>query len=159
MNSSLAITNIKNAVITTILLDKDILDAIDVPYTDPSELIYKNIWPYARIPNTEVEKTTYICVKVDIDTDGTRNSAIKNVLTTIYVMAEQGIMRVNAGVAKGSTRIDFISQRLEEVFNHADDIGLGETALLTNYEDVLEADTYHQCRVLRFKSYWTNAQC
>ena len=151
INVTKQITEIKNRLIAAIINTPEIIEAMDV---DPAEdVMYNHIFPTMRIPDTETEKKTYICMKVDINVNTGKNTAVKSVSIMFMVLTHQDLQRVSKGIAKGNVRTDYISEQLETLFNDAG-IGIGQTKLVSNVEDNIDAR--HPCRFLRFDTHISN---
>lgn len=151
-NWSQQISSLKNGVINAIVGDEAIVEMIDNPnITDADELIYQNIWDSWRVPETELWKETHICIKCDASNPVGHNGVTKNIDIWVLIMTHQDLQRVpSTSVARGCNRIDFISQRVEDLFNRNTDLGLGETTLISNLEAAV--DSLHPCRELRFRT-------
>lgn len=151
-NWSQQISSIKNGVINAIIGDEAIVEMIDnQTVVDADDLKYQNVWDSWRIPETELWKETHICVKCDVSNPIGQNNMTKNIDVWILIMTHQDLQRVpSTSVARGCNRIDFISQRVEDLFNRNTDLGLGEATLISNLEAAV--DSLHPCRELRFRT-------
>ena len=151
------ISSIKNNVINAIIGDEAIIEMIDnKEIVDADDLLYNNIWDSWRIPETELWKETHICVKCDVTNPIGHKGMTKAIDVWVLVMTHQDLQRVpSTSVARGCNRIDFISQRVEDLFNRNTDLGLGETELISNLEAAV--DSLHPCRELRFRTIGYNS--
>lgn len=123
------------------LIDNDCVK--DGECVNADELIYKQVFPYYFIPNTQTEALTYVIMKVN--GLGIKNEIYNQAEVYICVISHQDIMKVPRG---GGTRIDLMGEVVEELFNGRDDFGFGEMQLKSNIETSI--NTTHRCRELRF---------
>lgn len=142
------ITRYKKKLINTIATSPELVALINKNYIDESgecvdsdELIYKQIFPYYYIPETQTEAQSYVIMKVN--GLGIKNKIYNSAEVYICVISHQDIME-----AKGGTQIDLMGEIIEELFNGRDDFGFGEMELLSNIES--EINKTHRCRILRF---------
>ena len=140
----------KRKLISTIInKSPELISLIDDNYVkdgecvNTDELIYKYIFPYYHIPETEFDANSYIIMKVN--GLGKYNDIYGTVEVYICVISHQSIMRVDNG---DGTRIDMMGELIEELFDGRDDFGFGELELRSNIEG--DIDNKHRCRVLRF---------
>lgn len=142
------ITRYKKKLISSIVLSPDLITLIDDDYIEDGEcinsddLIYKQIFPYYYIPETQTEAKSYVIMKVN--GLGIKNKIYNKVEVYICVISHQDIMKTKLG----GTRIDLMSEIVEDLFNGRDDFGFGEMELISNIES--EVNTNHRCRILRF---------
>ena len=148
MGRTSPIVRYKKKLITAIATSPELVALINDDYIDENgecvdsdELIYKQIFPYYYIPETQNEQKSYVIMKVN--GLGIKNKIYNKAEVFICVISHQGIMKV-----KGGTRIDKMGEIVEELFNGRDDFGFGEMELVSNIES--EINTTHRCRILRF---------
>ena len=148
MGRTSPIVRYKKKLITVIATSPELVALINDDYIDENgecvdsdELIYKQIFPYYYIPETQNEQKSYVIMKVN--GLGIKNKIYNKAEVFICVISHQGIMKV-----KGGTRIDKMGEIVEELFNGRDDFGFGEMELVSNIES--EINTTHRCRILRF---------
>ncbi|KAF6626947.1 hypothetical protein H6F38_23100 [Paenibacillus sp. EKM208P] len=86
----------------------------------PEELLYQNIFPYTFIPETAVEKKTFITMAFNgfqlVD------NAYKSGYITLNVFTHKDLMKTDYG----KTRTDFIIQEIDRIFNGIDGISIGK---------------------------------
>lgn len=84
---------------------------------DPISLIYKNIFPYKRVPDINEETETFITLRVG----GFKliNGIYKSGYIIFYVFTHNSLMKTSYGM----TRVDYIIGEIDELFNKATDIG------------------------------------
>ncbi len=110
---------------------------------DADALVYKQLFPYYYIPETQHKSLSYVLMKVN--GLGNRGKIYTQVEVYICVVSDQTIMEVEGS---GGTRIDLMGEVIEELFNGRDDFGFGEMELKSNIETNI--NTTHRCRELRF---------
>lgn len=148
MGTTSAIMEYKQTAISAIVNNRNIVEAIDKNYLGNGDgLIYRNIFPYVYVPDTEEEAKCYILVTVDMPKVWNDNSYLfQQVLVCFYILCHQKLMKTDYG----GTRIDYIADNLEEIFNQSTDFGFGEMELIANTEQV--PDPNHRMRVLQFQT-------
>ncbi len=104
-----------NPDICTILMDRKIVSDSGLVAADPDiddeKLVYKNIWPYLYIDDTQTEAQSYICVESALSGMGSRT--IKNIELTIWVQCHRDIMEYTHKGYLG-TRIDILTDMVEQ---------------------------------------------
>jgi len=146
MNSK-EIPQFKRKIMKYLISDKDLVWLVDSNAEYPDDLIYRNLFPYNRIPETEQEVMTYITVMVDIPTIYNKNDMLRNVTLRIRIYSHADIMQVKG---RDGDRIDEISARIDELLNESMDFGIGYVKLSSNTEHVL--DSRHHYREMLFKT-------
>jgi len=111
----------------------------DVVLDEPDSLIYKNIFPYIRIPETQSKADTYILLSVDIDRISRQNKTYAIYRTIFWVLAHKESMEMED---RNATRIDFIGEEIVKLFNGKHKFGFSEFELLSNREILLN-EKYH----------------
>lgn len=153
------ISEAKQSIMNMLVNSPNIVAAIDNdPIKSPDDLIYDNLWYSFRIPDTEVEKKTYICIKINVSSDSSENNMVNIMDIYFLIVTHQDLMRVpRDSIAYGCTRIDYIAGQIEGILNNAIGIGFGKIRLLSSVEDAVDAT--HPCRILRFRGSVSNKQC
>ena len=142
------ITRYKKKLISSIVTSPDLISLINIDYVEDGEcvnsddLIYKQIFPFYYIPDTQKEAKSYVIMKVN--GLGMKNKIYNKAEVYVCVISHQDIMETD----KGGTRIDLMGEIIEDLFNGRDDFGFGEMELKFNHED--EINTNHRCRILKF---------
>lgn len=113
----------------------------------PDDLIYTNLFPYGRMPETEQEAQVYITVVVNVPSISQSNDLIRYVDFKIRVYAHAELMHVKG---HGSDRIDLIAAHIDEMLNESYDFGIGYLHLTSNTEHTL--DSKHHFRELIFRT-------
>lgn len=119
----------------------------------PEDLMYVNLFPYGRIPNTEQEVRVYVTVTVNVPSINRKNDLIRDISIKIRVYAHENLMRVPGEKA---TRIDLISSEIDSMLNETYGFGIGYVTLVSNTEHTL--DSRHQFRELVFKTDGINSK-
>lgn len=142
------ITRYKRKLITSIVNSPDLIALVNDNYIedgeciDSDELIYKQIFPFYYIPDTQTKAQSYVIMKVN--GLGVKNKIYSKAEVYICVVSHQDIMQTKGG----GTRIDLMGEIIEDLFNGRDDFGFGEMELKFNTED--EINTNHRCRIIKF---------
>lgn len=153
------ISEAKQSIMNMLVNSPNIVAAIDNDsIKSPDDLIYDNLWYSFRIPDTEVEKKTYICIKINVSSDSSENNMVNIMDIYFLIVTHQDLMRVpRDSIAYGCTRIDYIAGQIEGILNNSIGIGFGKIRLLSSVEDAVDAT--HPCRILRFRGSISNKQC
>lgn len=149
------IIDYKNQVIKDILFNEidptlsvDIVNAIDSNFIGvEEELIYKNIFPYLRIPQTQTETCAYITMSVDMPKVSTKNYFFKDMLITINIIVHEDIMKMP--VYYSATRADYIASLINKIFNGNKNYGNVPLEYVSDVESVLLNKYF--VRTLRFR--------
>lgn len=142
------IVRYKKKLVTTIANSPELIELLNDGYVedgecvDSDELVYKQIFPYYYIPETQTEVLPYVTMKVN--GLGVRDKIYNKAEVFICVIAHQDCMKTN----DGGTRIDLMGEIIEDLFNGKDDFGFGEMELKSNIEGYINYT--HRCRELRF---------
>ena len=110
---------------------------------DANGLVYKQIFPFYYIPDTQTETLSYVIMKVN--GLGVSGKIYNKAEVYICVMSHQDIMKVEDA---NGTRIDLMGEIIEDLFNGRDDFGFGEMELKSNAE--ININTTYRGRELRF---------
>lgn len=120
----------KNRLLSTIIQSEDICEVIlgkGYDDTDVDEqLIYKYIFPYLYVDDTQTEQNSYICIEVDVPR--TMDFTYKNMRITIWCYCHKGIMKYSKKGYLG-TRSDILSDMVDRLLNSSNDFGLGRLKL------------------------------
>lgn len=156
------ITAYKNKVIDDILntdrdgLSEDIINAIDPEFLDDRySLVYKNIFPYLMIPNTQTETKSYITMSVDMPRVSTKNYFFKDMLITLNVIVHESLINMED---ESATRADYISSKLNKIFNNNTGYGNQPLEYVSDVESVITVgNTRFYTRSMRFSCNELNA--
>jgi hypothetical protein len=139
----------KEIIIRKLLGDPELVDLLNVDGQAeyPDDLIYQNIFPFARMPDTEQETKAYITVSVNVERLDSRNDMVRRMRIVIRIFSHADLMRVSG---QSMDRIDLMAARVDKLLNETQDIGIGYVVLVSNAEHVL--DTKHSYRELIFRT-------
>ena len=136
------IVTYKNRIIKDIIhnddesLSHDIVEAIDPEFLGEEEsLIYENIFPYLRIPNTVDEVKAFITMSVDMPRVSTKNYFFKDMIITINVIVHQDYMKMPARYS--ATRADYIGALINRVFNQNPNYGNRPLEYVSDVESII----------------------
>ena len=148
------IIDYKNRIIKDILhnedstLSRDIVSAIDDEFIEvEDELIYRNIFPYLRIPETQTEARVYITMSVDMPRVSTKNYFFKDMMITINVIVHEEKMRMPASYS--ATRVDYIASLINKAFNGSKRYGNVPLEYVSDVESIVLNKFF--MRSLRFR--------
>lgn len=116
-------------VLSALISSENVVKAVANPETnfldqttldDPTTLIYSNIYPYKKIPNTETEQKTYITMRIG----GFRpvGNEFKDGYITIFIFCNVELLRTDYGCL----RTDYIASEIDELLNRSRDFGIGK---------------------------------
>lgn len=146
------ISHMKNTICQMLINDNQIVAAIDAD-EGHEDLMYYHIFPSLRRPQAEVEKRTFICMRVNVDNEVQNNILVNRFEVSLYVVTHDDLQYPTSGVAVGCTRTDFIAERIEQIFNR-NKLGLSDATLLSDMEE--QVDARHPMRVITFRAYGSN---
>lgn len=117
------IIDYKNRIIKDLLhneidatLSTELVFAIDADFLEcEDELIYNNIFPYLRVPETQTETKAYITMAVDMPKVSTKNYFFKDMVITINVIVHESLMKMPAKYS--ANRADYIAKIVNKIFN------------------------------------------
>lgn len=112
----------------------------------PEELIYKNIFPFIRIPEAPDEQLNYICYKAYMPQVYSQSMFYQKMVIEIYVISHQGELITD----EGATRIDLLAEEVENLLNGSMEFGKKPLELISNIED--NCGNTHRCRILRYEA-------
>jgi len=143
----ISISEYKMELLKDVYKDKKIVSALDSQQLDyvpdePDSLIYLNLFPYLRIPETQNKADTYVLISVDIDKISRSNQTYAMYTTTFWILTHKERMKL-AGF--NATRIDYISEEVKKLFDGVQKFGFSEFELISNREIILnEKYTYRE---------------
>jgi hypothetical protein len=147
------ITSFKQEIIADILSCPEVIRLLGVrdPDFDPEEpdsLVYENIFPYLRIPDTTMEAKTYILLQTDLTRVSDTNAAYNEIRITLWAMAHESQMRLTD---RSGTRIDRLGEALIELFDGRTKYGFSKGLdLQMNREVILGGHPEFQYREIVF---------
>lgn len=154
------IIDYKNRIIKDILFNDDeplsanIIMAIDENYLNKrTELVYKNIFPFLRIPQTQTESQAYITMSVDMPKVSTKNYFFKDMVITLNVIVHEDKMKMPQNYS--ATRADYIASLINKIFNQNKNYGNVPLEYVSDVECII-LNKYFE-RTLRFRCNELNA--
>lgn len=123
------LSNDKNTIVMRLLESKNICKALwynvsdffDQPdIDDPSKLVYKKIFPYNFIPETNSEQSTYITM--GFGKFKLVGASFKSGLVRFRIFAHVDLHRTDYGLL----RCDFIAGEIDKLINNERGIGIGK---------------------------------
>ena len=99
------------------------------------EMMYKNIFPYAFIPDTVTDASTFICF--DLEIQRVQNRTFKDINMLFWIFTHQSLMRTENGI-----RTDIIANEVDKILNGNKNFGLG-TSELKKVLRINPAKDYH----------------
>jgi hypothetical protein len=114
----------------------ELIDSNEEGYNpnDTQTLIYKNIFPYLRVPKSQSKAMTNILIAVDKLGKLSSNPTFCKVRVTIWIISHQEHMYVKN---RNGNRIDLISDEIERLFRGSRKYGFSEIDDFPNYEKLL----------------------
>ena len=120
----------KDRIISNIVTSDDICSTIlGDKYTGgdvSSLLVYKNVFPYLYVDDTQTNQESYICVEVDVPR--TMDFTYKDMRIIVWCYCHKGIMKYKYNGYRG-TRADILSDMVDRLLNSSNDFGLGRLKL------------------------------
>lgn len=140
------ISKSKRKIISTLIENNDIVTALGADDIDDRySLTYTHLFPYLRVPNTQIETGSYILVSISVPRVSTKNNAYKMMEITICVVTHQDHMQT----IYNANRNDLLAGIIIEEFNWSDILGF-EMELRSDTESLLN-ETYH-LREIKFNA-------
>lgn len=133
--------------------DPDIIEVLDNPNLDPSypeDALYKNIYPFIRVPGTQDTSMNYITFMLD-DMDGSRqNTAMKSQYLKVVIFVHKDSVETSYG----AERHDLLSYLVRDNFHLSNKLGM-QLNLILNKEGF--TDTDYCTRTLQFEMITPNS--
>ena len=107
------------------------------------EMMYKNIFPYAFVPDTVTNAGTFICF--DLEVQRAKNRTFKDINILFWIFTHQSLIRTENGI-----RTDILADEIDKILNGNKDLGLG-SAELRKVLRINPAKDYHG-RTLVYKT-------
>lgn len=120
----------KNRLLSAIIQSKDVCELIlGNDYSDTNideQLIYKNVFPYLYVDETQTKQESYICIEVDVPR--TMDFSFKDMKIIIWCYCHKDIMKYSKKGYLG-TRADILSDIVDRFLNGSNNFGLGRLKL------------------------------
>lgn len=157
MASDRQISDMKTRICQEIMRTPAIVEAID-PDNPDGDLMYTHVFPTFRRPDTEQEKRTMICMRVNTYAKPSgRNDLAKAIRFIIYIITHDDLQKVDRGIAQGCTRCDYLGDQIELLFNR-NPMGLSKATFVSNVEE--QIDARHPMRTIIFEADgWNTTGC
>ena len=114
----------KNRLLSAIVNSEDVCELIlgkDYDKTNVDKrLIYKNVFPYLYVDETQTKQESYVCIEVDVPR--TINFSFKDMKIIIWCYCHKGIMKYSKKEYLG-TRADILSDMIDRFLNSSNDFG------------------------------------
>lgn len=127
--------------------DEDIIEILDNPDLDPGvpeEYVWKNIFPFIRIPGTQETSKNFITFTVDDMGRTPNNQVMKSQYVQFVVFVHKDLVDTKYGM----TRHDLLGYLIRDIFNLSNCLG-PQMELVSNKEGVTDTDFY--TRTLKFE--------
>lgn len=154
------IIDYKNRIIKDILynddetLSNEIVIALNENFLNKrTELVYENIYPFLRIPQTQTEVQSYITMSVDMPKVSTKNYFFKDMVITLNVIVHEDKMKMPAIFS--ATRADYIASLINKIFNQNKNYGNVPLEYVSDVESIILNKYF--ARTLRFRCNELNA--
>jgi hypothetical protein len=141
------ITKYKNTILAKLITNENIVKALgnieanflDVPVIpNPRTLLFKNIFPYAFVPETVEDQQAYITVMFKFKRAKSNYYKIGSI--GFYIFAHKDILKT----AYPWLRTDYIVNQIDEVFNQSQELGIGSLQF-HRMEDVKVSNVHSGC--------------
>ena len=133
----------KNRLLTTIVKSDDICELIlgkDYDKTDVDDkLIYKNVFPYLYVDDTQTTAETYICIEVSVPR--THDFTFKDMKIDVWCYCHKNVMKYSKKGYLG-TRADIAGDMIDRLLNSSNNYGLGRLKLISSVPLNISATHY-----------------
>lgn len=152
MSNSKCIADWKEQILSDIQNDEMILKVLGVTDDEIEDgLMYKRLFPYSYVYETQTEVLTYICVEINIDRTNDfrfRNDLYVRPIITFRIIGHQDDLRIkNMNTYKN--RLDYIAELIDEKYNGKRIKGSYELYFLKN--QAMDISTTYRERVVQFR--------
>lgn len=148
-----AIINYKQDAIADIIHNPDLVRVLNPDVANAEDLVYKNIFPFFRVPTIDSETLTYITVCVSYPEAFHPENFTRDVNLTICIICHQDEMLTDFG----ATKLDYIGSKLDDIFLNSKRYGVGKVFLLSSIESSL--DQFHRFREIVYRTTETRKHC
>lgn len=143
----------KRVIGETLYNDPDIIEVLDNPNIDPTfpeDVMYKNIYPFIRVPGTQDESKSYITFMLDDMEIPQNNRAMKSQILKVVIFVHKDLIKTKFG----ADRHDLLAYLVKDVFHLSNALGM-QLNLVYNREGV--TDTDYCTRTLQFEMITPNS--
>lgn len=140
----------KNQLAKDLVTSEEIVKLLDENITmeEAGSLIYKQIYPYEYVPETNQEATTYVCCDVDILGTGGTKTFLSPVLY-IWIFTHSSKLRL----PEGGVRTDKLCSEICKKINGSREYGLGELELYAVKRFAPMTDYQGKCLIFHAKDF------
>ena len=128
----------------------EVLDNHDIDPTCPEEIMYKNIFPFIRIPGTQDVSKNFITFMLDDMEIPQTNRAMKSQFLKVVIFVHKDLIETKWG----ADRHDLLAYLVRDVFHLSNSLGM-QLNLVYNREGVTDAD--YCTRTLQFEMITPNS--
>ena len=131
----------KNRLLSLFLKSDDLVQAVaeSNPEDNSDDIVYKNIFPYLYVDETQTEVKTYLCLEVLVPSSPSRE--IKTVKIIIWAYCHKNCMRYSKKGFVGP-RVDIIADMIERILRNSDLFGIGKVEL-ANVDYISPANKFY----------------
>lgn len=119
----------KDKIISSFVSSDDICKLMlgeDYTQEDIDNIIYKQIFPYLYIDESQINVLPYLCIEADIAKPSTRT--IKEIKITIWAYCHINCIKYSKNGYSG-TRADILADMVENVLRSSNEVGIGKLNL------------------------------
>lgn len=140
----------KNQLAEDLVTSEEIVKLLDENITmeEADSLIYKQIYPYEYVPETNQEATTFVCCDVDILGTGGTKTFLSPVLY-IWIFTHSSKLRL----PEGGVRTDKLCSEICKKINGSREYGLGELELYAVKRFAPMTDYQGKCLIFHAKDF------
>lgn len=127
--------------------DPDIIEVLDNKDLDPScpdEYLYKNIFPFIRVPGTQDSSKNFITFLLDDIDPAQSNKAMKTQFLKVVIFVHKSLVQTKYG----AERHDLLAYLVQDVFHLSNSLGL-QLKLISSREGFTDSD--YCTRTLQFE--------
>ena len=131
------ISSYKLDLIKDLIASETILTGIDSQQADihsPDDYIYKNIYPFAYLPDTETKSDTFILFFVDLPNINRQNPTFADIRLTIWVLVHKDRQQMKE---QNASRADYLGEEIRKMLDGSKNYGYGVLDLVASREVIL----------------------
>ena len=127
--------------------DPDIIEVLDNHELDssvPEEYMYKNIFPFIRIPGTQDTSKNFITFSISNMSNAPQNKAMKNQYIQFVIFVHKDLVKTKYGME----RHDCLGYLIRDIFHLSNKLGM-QMKLISDVEGATDSD--YITRTLKFE--------
>jgi hypothetical protein len=127
--------------------DPDIIEVLDNKDLDPScpeEYLYKNIFPFIRIPGTQDVSKSFVTFMLDDIEPARSNKSMKSQLLKVVIFVHKDLIETKWG----AERHDLLAYLVKDIFHLSNSVGL-QLNVISDREGTIDID--YCTRTLQFE--------